>query len=236
MEYFYKKTIHGKIEASMLEYLGGFMLCPKVMDVDSQSITLEKVPYHGVYDETEFAEALAKMHQNRFGFYGYEYDTTIGPFVQPNPKERSWGEFFAKHRVMYMAKKCLEEHRIDARLYEKIAKFGEKIPNYLPSSYPTILHGDLWGGNVMNDGTQTVLIDPALYYGSYEYDIAFSTLFNTFSKRFYDAYGSINPLDDDFWQVRVDVLNSYALLVHIRAFGGGYVDQLESTLKKFGIN
>jgi fructosamine-3-kinase len=233
-EVFYKQTPYAKVEASMLKKLGVYISCVEVLAFDEDSLSLQKLPYHGVYDEVEFAEALAHMHQHRFDFYGYEGDTTIGSFIQPNPKESSWGEFFAKHRVGYMAKKCLEEGRIEQRLYERVERFSEDIANSLDSSYPTILHGDLWGGNVMNDGEKTILIDPAIYYGSYEYDIAFSTLFSSFSKRFYDAYAYYNPLDSEFWKSRVDILNSYALLVHIRAYGGGYVSQLDGTLKKFG--
>ncbi|MFP4331863.1 MAG: fructosamine kinase family protein [Campylobacterales bacterium] len=231
---FYKKTPHAKLEASMLKELGHYISCVKVLEYDEHSLSLQKLPYHGVYDEVEFAEALALMHQNRFEFYGYGRDTTIGSFVQPNPKESDWGEFFAKHRIGYMAKKCLQEGRIEEKMFDRVLRFSEDVSNNLTSSHPSILHGDLWGGNVMNDGRKTILIDPAIYYGSYEYDIAFSTLFGTFSKRFYDAYSSYNPLDSEFWKSRVDMLNSYALLVHIRAFGGGYVNQLDSVLRKFG--
>lgn len=233
-EVFLKQTPYANIEASMLKELGRYIDCVKVLQHDEQTLSLQKIPFHGVYDEAEFAEALALMHQNRFEFYGYASDTTLGYFIQPNPKVSSWGEFFAKHRVMYMANRCLEERKIDDRLYERVVRFSEDIEKALESSYPTILHGDLWGGNVMNDGKKTVLIDPAIYYGCYEYDIAFSTLFSSFKKRFYDVYSHYNTLNSDFWKTRVDMLNSYALLVHIRAFGGMYVSQLDGVLKKFG--
>ncbi len=231
---FTKQSPNASIEAAMLRDLGKQIAAPKVLTNDHNRLTMQKIPYSGVYDEKEFAKALARMHSRRQPYFGYPYDTTIGPFLQPNPKEHSWPTFFGKHRIAYMAKHCLDEGALAQSEYERLLQLSQKLHNYLPRAAPCLIHGDLWGGNVMHDSTQTVLIDPALYFGSYEYDIAFSRLFHTFSQTFYRAYEHYLPLDDDFYKNRVSIYNLYGLLVHLRAFGQMYHPPVVQTLEKFG--
>jgi len=234
MHNFTKHTDNAATEAAMLQKLGKYIPVPEVYESGKDYIVMQKVPFSGPLSEEEFAKALAKMHAYKQPFFGYENDTTIGPFTQPNPQENSWPLFFGKHRVEYMARRCLEQNALQSKEFARIASFADDFNSYLPQTTPSILHGDLWGGNVMNDGTQTVLIDPASYFGSCEYDIAFSKLFHTFSSRFYDVYTYYQPLERDFFTNRVAIYNLYGLLVHLRAFGQMYKQPILSTLQKFG--
>ena len=96
-----------------------------------------------------------------------------------------------------------------------------------------MLHGDLWSGNLMTtiDGDPCV-IDPAVYFGHREADLAMTQLFGGFDNRFLDSYNDTFPLLDGYKE-RLELYNLYPLLVHVNLFGGGYVSQVSSTLNKF---
>ena len=97
----------------------------------------------------------------------------------------------------------------------------------------SLLHGDLWSGNYhTGPNGEPCLIDPAVYYGHREMDLAMTRLFGGFSADFYTAYRRSWPLADD-WQTRTDVANLYPLLVHVNLFGGGYVNQVQSIVNRF---
>ena len=99
---------------------------------------------------------------------------------------------------------------------------------------PSLLHGDLWGGNHLIDASgQPVLIDPAVYYGDREAEIAFTELFGAFSTRFYAAYNEAWPLDRNYADRR-DVYNLYHLLNHLNLFGEGYGSAVDAILRRYG--
>ena len=94
----------------------------------------------------------------------------------------------------------------------------------------------MWAGNVLvNQGRVTGFVDPAIYFGDPEVELAFSTLFGTFGDSFFARYGELRPLKPGFFEERRDLYNLYPLLVHVRLFGGSYVSRVESVLNKFGV-
>ena len=100
---------------------------------------------------------------------------------------------------------------------------------------PALLHGDLWGGNILSNGSRVVgFIDPAIYYGHPEADLAFSTLFGTLGRAFFERYESIAGIDDGFFDLRRDIYNLYPLMVHACIFGGGYRSQALSIIQALG--
>lgn len=100
---------------------------------------------------------------------------------------------------------------------------------------PSLLHGDVWTTNVLAAGDRiTGFVDPAIYYGHPEVELAFTTLFGTFGEPFFSRYQEIRPLPPGFFETRRDIYNLYPLLVHVNLFGGGYVHTVESTLRRFG--
>ena len=110
--------------------------------------------------------------------------------------------------------------------------FG-KLQTILPDERPSLLHGDLWAGNIMttSDG-QPCLIDPAVYFGHREVDLAMTQLFGGFDAAFFESYGEVYPLLPGY-EERLDLYNLYPLLVHVNLFGGGYGRQVISVLNKF---
>ena len=176
-----------------------------------------------------FGQSLAAMHQadtNGFvsdGKYGFDVDNYIGATRQINSHRDSWVEFFRGCRLEPQFK--MAERYFDNSSIKKILKLLDKLPELLiEPKQPSLLHGDLWSGNyiVGNDG-QAWLIDPAVYVGHAEADLAMTELFGRFPAGFYNAYSTVNPIDSGY-KDRRDLYNLYHLTNHLNLFGGTYID------------
>jgi fructosamine-3-kinase len=180
---------------------------------------------------------IAELHAVKRDRFGYERDTLIGPLHQPNPQSDRWVPFFRDHRLLYMARQAHEEGALPSRMLARIERFAEQIENYLGEpAHPSLLHGDLWTGNVLVRGGKIAgFVDPAIYCGHPEIELAFATLFGTFGAAFFAAYEERLPLEPGFHEVRRDIYNLYPLLVHVRLFGSGYLARIDSTLAKLGL-
>ena len=103
-------------------------------------------------------------------------------------------------------------------------------------AHPSLLHGDVWTTNVLAEENRiTGFIDPAVYFGHPEIELAFISLFSTFGPAFFNRYNELRPISPDFFETRKDIYNLYPLLVHVRLFGGGYVADVESILAQFEV-
>ena len=178
-------------------------------------------------------EALAAMHripQEKFGWARHNY---IGATPQPNAWSRDWLEFWRTHRLhpqlRYAAHNRLPSRMID-RGERLMADCEVLFKDYKPA--PSLLHGDLWGGNAsaLADATP-VVFDPAVYVGDREADLAMTELFGGFPKDFASAYRNAWPLADGY-PVRRDFYNLYHLLNHANLFAGGYVRQAEQGIER----
>lgn len=186
--------------------------------------------------EEHAAELLAALHTSSSERFGFHRDTVIGGLPQPNPWGDSWIGFFREQRLLFMAKEAASAGRLPGATLQRIHRFADRLDGLLiEPEAPALIHGDVWSGNVMSMGGRiTALLDPAIYFADAEIELAFITLFSTFSRRFFDAYGARRPMRDGFFESRRDVYNLYPLLVHVRLFGGHYVQSVESTLGRFG--
>ena len=159
--------------------------------------------------------------------WGWRADNVIGSLAQPNGCADDWGDFWARRRIRPLARELLTRGAISPRQHTVIARAADRAVRLLgPTSLadgPSLLHGDLWSGNVLfARGGRPVLIDPAVYIGHREVDLAMCRLFGGFPPPFYDAYAEAWPLaagNED----RLACYQLYPLLVHARLFGGGYV-------------
>jgi len=131
--------------------------------------------------------------------------------------------------------------RLPGPLLKRVEKFAGELGKWLESSAAgsprraALVHGDMWGGNVLcKDGRIAGFVDPAIYYADPEIELAFATLFSTFGKPFFDRYEEIRPLAPGFFEERRDIYNLYPLLVHVRLFGGSYVNSVDGVLQRFG--
>lgn len=178
-----------------------------------------------------FGESLAKLHLNTQPEYGWKEDNYIGPLTQRNTPSRSWVDFFIQCRIEPPLKKAVDNKKMNEGMVRKFDRLFAKLEQYLPEEKPALLHGDLWSGNVLT-GAQglPVLIDPALYYGHREIELAYTQLFDRYDPEFYQAYQEVFPMLQGF-EERVPLHQLYPLLIHVNLFGGGYVNQVEEILK-----
>ncbi|MXX36123.1 MAG: fructosamine kinase family protein [Gemmatimonadetes bacterium] len=173
---------------------------------------------------------LAALHRggtDDAGRWGWHSDNVIGSLPQPNGWADDWGDFWARRRTHPIARELLTRGAISPRQLGLITRAADRADRLLgPASRadgPSLLHGDLWSGNVLfARGGRPVLIDPAVYIGHREVDLAMCRLFGGFPPRFYDAYTEAWPLGEGH-EHRLALYQLYPLLVHARLFGGGYI-------------
>lgn len=177
---------------------------------------------------------LAELHRVTAPTYGLNHDNFIGANPQINKAADSWVAFFCEQRLGFQMELAIQKGRLPgrrARLLEKLlGRLGEWLPVLPPAS---LLHGDLWAGNwLATDAGRPALIDPAVYYGHREAEIAFTGLFGKFPTTFYAAYNQTWALDSGY-QERKDLYNLYHLLNHLNLFGESYGRGVDSVLGKY---
>ncbi len=229
------------IEGYMLRYLAehSALPVPPVLHSSPQLLAMEHLDGDSRFDaaaQRHAAELLAALHEVRASQYGLDRATLIGGLHQPNPWTSTWVDFFRDHRLLHMADKALEERVMPAALHRRIHKFAERLEDFIDEpTHPSLLHGDVWTTNVLaRNGRITGFIDPAVYYGHPEIELAFITLFNTFGTPFFDAYHALRPIAPGFLERRRDLYNLYPLLVHTRLFGASYLNGIDQTLARQG--
>lgn len=229
-------------EGYMLRYLRQHSKLPLPDVLHSQPDLLllsfiEGTSHFGKAEQHHAGELVAHLHNVSAPQHGMERDTIIAELPQPNPLTDSWIDFFREQRLLYMAKVAYDDGSLPDGVFKRVEKFAHKLDDLLiEPEAPSLLHGDLWTTNILaHNGKITGFLDPAVYYGHAEIELAFSTLFGTFDRPFFERYNEIRPLEAGFFETRRDIYNLYPLLVHVRLFGGGYVRSVDSTLRKFGV-
>ncbi|HEX2166793.1 MAG TPA: fructosamine kinase family protein [Longimicrobiales bacterium] len=173
---------------------------------------------------------LARMHRHSASTYGWESPNFIGSLPQANDASDEWPVFWREQRLMPQLR--LARDRIGAAATERFDRLIDELHARLARAAedgPSLLHGDLWNGNVHFTAERGALIDPSSYYGHREVDLAMAALFGGFPPAFFDAYSAEWPLSAGA-AARRPIYQLYYLLVHVNLFGGGYVDQTRRAL------
>jgi len=192
-------------------------------------LVLEHLDLGGHGDPRDMGRALAALHRSSGGpHFGWRRDNFIGATAQLNAPDGDWPRFFVRQRLRPQLE-WAKQRGCSRRLCDEgnllASRTGEFFDGYKP--LPSLLHGDLWGGNAGNlaDGTP-VIFDPAVYWGDREADLAMTELFGGFGAGFLAAYREAWPLDAGY-AVRKTLYNLYHVLNHFNLFGGGYAGQAE---------
>lgn len=173
--------------------------------------------------ERRFGESLAALHRTTASRFGWHRDNTIGLTPQHNTWSTDWVAFFQEHRLGYQLR-LARENGFSGELQTQGRRLQKRLPalfdNYQP--VPSLLHGDLWGGNWASSGGEPVIFDPAVYYGDRETDLAMTKLFGGFGKAFYEGYETAWPLQPGSNE-RLALYQLYHVLNHLNLFGSGYL-------------
>jgi protein-ribulosamine 3-kinase len=184
--------------------------------------------------DAELGRGLSVLH--RFGAPEFGFRTTnfIGRLVQENRAHSSWPEFYREQRLEPQLRAAEAAGLASLALRRKFERLFSLLPELVSEpEAPARLHGDLWSGNVLVDEHgQPCLIDPAVYGGHREMDLAMMRLFGGFSERVFAAYAEAFPLAAGHAE-RVQLYQLYPLLVHLNSFGGGYRASVEQALSAY---
>ena len=181
----------------------------------------------------DFGRSLARLHATTNERFGLERDNYIGSLKQTNTPYAYWDVFFNHCRLEPQVKMARDKQRLGMGEVLRFERLYMKLAALFPPEPPALLHGDLWSGNFLCDQfNKPALIDPAVYFGHREMDIAMTKLFGGFEPAFYSAYNAERPMEQG-WEERVDLCNLYPLLVHVNLFDGGYAQQVRDVLIRF---
>jgi len=159
-------------------------------------------------------------HDSEKGF-GWHRDNWIGSLPQHNGRKGHWGHFWRDQRIGTQLEMARSRGRLGSALFDRVLEVTPKALQDIKKA--DLLHGDLWGGNwFTSDSGEPTLIDPAVYYGHGEVDLAMSELFGGFGPDFYDAYKERHGISNAYSAFRRDLYQLYYLLVHVNLFGSSY--------------
>ncbi len=214
---------------------------PEVLAAATDILVLEYVDHDdrppGRRAQRHAAELLADLHAVTAPGFGLERDTLIGPLPQPNGVADRWLPFFRDRRLRYMARLARRSGRLPASRFESLERLAARLEDWLEEPpRPALLHGDVWSGNILVRGDRiAAFLDPAIYFGHPEIELAFTTLFGPFDHAFYERYAEIAGIAPGFFELRKDIYNLYPLLVHLHLFGSGYLRPITALLDRLGL-
>jgi len=186
-------------------------------------------------DQARLGEQLAALHRCTAAAYGLECDNFIGGTPQYNGWKTDWIEFFRERRLIPQIELAARNGLLPGHRRQALDNIVARLDHWLSgvARVPSLIHGDLWSGNVIaGTGGTPVLIDPAVSYSDREAELAFTELFGGFSARFYQAYQTVWPLEPGY-RDRRDLYNLYHLLNHLNLFGEGYGAQVDAIIRRY---
>lgn len=181
----------------------------------------------------DYGRKLAQVHLQNNQHFGFEEDNYIGS----NPQRNSWMEngldFFKDQRLSPQIRWGMDRHLLSSSDLRQCEILMGKLEDMIPEQPSVLIHGDLWSGNLITDlKGKPALIDPAVYYGWAEADLAMTDLFGSYPDPFYDAYQEVAPLCSGFKE-RYPLYNLYHMLNHLNLFGSGYLPGVREILGKY---
>ena len=185
------------------------------------------------FDE-QLGQGLAALHRTHPQEFGFEQDNFIGSLPQQNAPRTTWADFYRSQRLEPQFQRAVDARQLSYALRRNFERLCERLPELVgPPEPPARLHGDLWGGNLhVDERGAPCLIDPAVYGGHREVDLAMMRLFGGFSESVFASYQDAYPLPTGAAE-RVALYQLYPLLVHVNLFGGSYVGSAERAIARY---
>jgi fructosamine-3-kinase len=225
-----KRDFTSGAEAAMLRAIAAAGVPAPVVEGEHEGVLLlGHVANDRVFSPAAWADVgamLRRLHDHQGDQYGWPVDFQIGTVAIDNRERRDWADYWAEQRLIATASVLDRPWR--ERIGRLASRAGEIAP---PAPRPSLLHGDLWSGNILvSEGRLAALIDPACYYGDTEVDLAMLTLFDTPGESFWEAYGALAP----GWEARRPFYQLFPALLHMRLFGDTYAGMVDRLLVQLG--
>ena len=202
-------------------------------------LILEAICTHRAGDRSfeDFGHSLANLHRvSRAEEFGWHRDNYVGATPQPNThRSTGWLDFYGTQRLGYMLRLADQRGLASKELLSLGDRLLANLEKILPpdDEQPCLLHGDLWSGNFLfDDNSQPVLIDPAVFRGHREMELAMPLLFGGFQPRFFEAYNEALPMAPG-WRERVEFYQLYHLLNHLLLFGSSYYESCLALMRRY---
>jgi fructosamine-3-kinase len=209
---------------------------PEAILADNNFILMENISSSGKKKNffEQFGERFARLHMFTADNHGFYENNYIGSTIQLNlPQNNNWNEFYWNNRILFQVKLCEKNGYVPGELLKGISALEMKLDYIFSGSEntPSLLHGDLWSGNYIADQDgEACLIDPAVYYGNREADLAMTKLFGGFTGEFYKTYNETYPLPSGY-EYRENFYKLYHILNHLNLFGTGYYSKALSLIR-----
>ncbi len=184
--------------------------------------------------EEELAYYLSKIHSDNNGRFGFDFNSPIGGIEQPCGFENSWVNFFRKKRLQFIFDKINYSNPMPKDINKGIEKIINKLETFIPeSNKPSLIHGDLWSGNILfNNGRLAGLIDPGIYYSNKELDLSSLSFLNVVSKDFIEKYKNFSNIENDF-EERKGIYELYYALLNVYLWSREYIKNTKEIIKRY---
>lgn len=212
-------------------------LFPKIILLQKNFFIMEWIEHNNIKNnltEKDFANKLLKIHSIKNDMFGFDFNTPIGGIEHDCGYEKSWINFY-KNKRLYMIYNLINKSNPMPKIINNgIEKIINNIEKYIPeSTNPSLIHGDLWGGNILfNNGKLVRLIDPGIQYAEIEFELSYLLFFNTVSKSFYNYYQSLIKIDKNFWE-RSGIYELYYALMNVHVWDRSYINYVDNILKRY---
>lgn len=242
-QYFLKVQPHNTVtffdhEVAGLQLLGAVIKTPTVIasgTIATDGYLLLDWLTTGTGSQSALGKAVATVHQQHQTHFGLDHDFTAGKLPKLNHWQSDWATFYTQQRLDVLVNLAKKHHlwsQTRDKHYRRLRQQLLQDP-HMHTVQPSLLHGDLWSGNYLFDTAGTpFLIDPDVFYGDREMDLAMTTLFGGFDADFYQGYQAIYPFAPGM-QTRLPSYQLYYLLAHLNLFGETYGAAVDCILMQY---
>ncbi len=239
---YYEKINKGfnsiKSEGNTLDYLSkkNFGIFPKIQFFSEDLLIIDYIEHNNIKNENYqnlLCEKLLTLHNINNDKYGFKFDTQIGGLRQKNNYEMDWISFFGEKRLNMIYEKICQNNPMPYNINHKIEYLIKNLNNFLPQNpKKSLLHGDLWEGNILfKDGKLVGLIDPGIYFGHNEMEIAYLTWFNYVNANFLEIYSNSCKIDKYFYKYE-PIYQLYFSLLNVHLWDRIYINDTGKLLEK----
>lgn len=181
----------------------------------------------------QIGQTLARIHKIKGNRFGLETHGYFGPLYQDNTPMNDWTTFYAERRLWPGLKLAIDSGNIPTVVVRQVEELISRLPELGgPKVAPALLHGDAQQNNFISTEIGAVVIDPAVYYGNPEVDLASIDCFQTVPYDVFDGYQDELNIDPGFWERR-DLWRVWGYLAAVAAEGHGHLGRLTAAVQKY---